>query len=53
MATARRTDLKKLSHAIQRLAEADVAIKTSIGGGGPHGSRMQIEMLVSELAGLS
>jgi len=53
MATARRTDLKKLSHAIRRLAETDVAIKTSIGGGGPHGSRMQIEMLVAELAQLA
>jgi DNA polymerase III subunit delta len=53
MATARRTDLKKLSHAIKRLAETDVAIKTSVGGGGPQGSRMQIEMLVAELAQLA
>jgi DNA polymerase-3 subunit delta len=52
LAIARRTDDKKLSRAIQRLAETDVAIKTSIGGGGPVGARMQIEMLVAELAGL-
>jgi DNA polymerase-3 subunit delta len=52
LAIARRTDDKKLSRAIRRLAETDVAIKTSIGGGGPVGARMQIEMLVAELAGL-
>ena len=50
--TARRTDSQKLSRAIRRLAEVDLAIKTSIGGGGPQGSRMQIEMLVAELAAL-
>jgi hypothetical protein len=33
-----------------RLAEADLAIKTSIGGVGPAGARMQIEMLVCELS---
>lgn len=48
--TARRADTKKLTKAINRLAEVDVAIKTSIGGGGPVGSRMQLEMLVAELA---
>lgn len=52
LATARRADTKKLTKAINRLAEVDVAIKTSIGGGGPVGSRMQLEMLVSELATL-
>ena len=52
MATALRADPKKLSRAIQLLAKTDVAIKTSIGGSGPAGARMQIEMLVSELAGL-
>jgi len=50
--TARRADAKKLTKAINRLAEVDVAIKTSIGGGGPVGSRMQLEMLVAELATL-
>ena len=52
LATARRADLRKLSCAIRRLADTDLAIKTSIGGGGPRGARMQIEMLVAELASL-
>jgi DNA polymerase-3 subunit delta len=52
LATARRTDGKKLSEAIRRLADTDLAIKTSIGGGGPQGARLQMEMLVAELAGL-
>lgn len=52
MATARRADAKKLSRAIQLLSKTDVAIKTSIGGPGPPGARLQIEMLVAELAGL-
>lgn len=52
LATARRTDSSKLARAINRLAEVDVAIKTSIGGGGPIGSRMQLEMLVSEIASI-
>jgi hypothetical protein len=34
---------------MRRLAETDLAIKTSLGGGGPQGARMQIEMLVAEL----
>jgi DNA polymerase III subunit delta len=50
LATARRADSKKLSRAIKRLAETDLAIKTSVGGSGPVGARMQIEMLVAELA---
>jgi DNA polymerase-3 subunit delta len=50
LAAARRTDLKKLSSAIQGVAKADLAIKTSLGGGGPKAARMQIEMLVCELA---
>lgn len=50
LANARRTDLKKLSHAIKRLAETDLAIKTSVGGSGNQGARLQIEMLVAELA---
>jgi DNA polymerase-3 subunit delta len=52
LATARRTDAGKLAGAIRRLAETDLAIKTSIGGSGPQGARLQIEMLVAELAGL-
>ncbi len=50
LAAARRACLKDLTHAIKRLAETDLAIKTSKGGGGPMGARMQIEMLVCELA---
>lgn len=49
---ARRADLGQLIHAIKRLADTDLAIKTSKGGGGPAGTRMQLEMLVCELATL-
>ena len=49
LAAARRADMRNLTRAIQRLAKADLAIKTSLGGGST-GARMQIEMLVSELA---
>lgn len=50
LAAARRADLRVLKNAITRLAETDLAIKTSVGGSGPKGSRLQIEMLVCELA---
>lgn len=50
LAAARRVELKKLEAAIKKLAATDLAIKTSIGGTGPAGARMQIEMLVCELA---
>ena len=50
--TARRADGQKLSRAMQLLAKTDLSIKTSIGGGGPQGARMQIEMLVADLASL-
>jgi DNA polymerase-3 subunit delta len=50
LAGARRTDNKKLTRILKRIADTDLAIKTSKGGGGPAGSRMQIEMLVCELA---
>ncbi len=52
LATARRIETEKLTWIMQRIAKADVAIKTSIGGGGTAGSRLQIEMLVCELANL-
>lgn len=52
LAAARQADLNKLSRAINRLAATDLAIKTSKGGGGPVGARLQIEMLVCELATL-
>ncbi len=50
LAAARRADLRGLKKAVTRLAETDAAIKTSIGGSGPKGARMQVEMLVCELA---
>lgn len=52
LAAARRAERSSLVHAIQRIAGTDLSIKTSIGGGGPQGSRMQIEVLVCELAAL-
>ncbi len=50
LAAARRAKKTQLTYAINRLAEADIAIKSSTGGGGPTGAKMQIEMLVCELA---
>lgn len=49
-AAARRIGLDRIHHAIRRVAQADLAIKTSIGGSGPKGAQMQIEMLACELA---
>jgi DNA polymerase III subunit delta len=49
LATARRTDSNTLSSSIERIAAADLAIKTSLGGGGPAGARLQLEVLVCEL----
>lgn len=51
LASARRADKKQLEHAVVRLAETDLAFKTSVGGSGPKGSRLQLEMLICELAG--
>ncbi len=48
---ARRSKSSNLTKAIQRLAQTDLAIKTSVGGS-TSGARMQIEMLVCELAGM-
>ncbi len=50
LAAARRVEMKKLVSAIQKLAKTDLNIKTSIGGTGPTGARLQIEMLVCDLA---
>ena len=50
--TARRSKTEKFSHILQRIAETDLAIKTSKGGGGNVGSRLQIEILVCELVNL-
>ncbi len=46
LATARRTDAAMLTRSISRIAQADLAIKTSLAT-----PRMQLEMLVCELAG--
>jgi DNA polymerase-3 subunit delta len=49
-AFSRRADSEKLAGALKRIADADLSIKTSLGGSGPSATRMQIEMLVCELA---
>lgn len=49
-AAARRANIAKLGAAVKKLATTDVAIKSSIGGSGPAGARMQLEVLVCELA---
>lgn len=49
LGTARRTDERDLTRAIARIAAADLAIKSSLGGGGVTGARLQIEVLVCEL----
>jgi DNA polymerase III subunit delta len=50
LATARRSDARALTRSIERIAAADLAIKTSLGGGGAQGSRLQLELLICELA---
>jgi DNA polymerase-3 subunit delta len=50
LATARRADARTLTRSIERIAAADLAIKTSLGGGGGQGSRLQLEFLICELA---
>ncbi|HMF58327.1 MAG TPA: DNA polymerase III subunit delta [Pyrinomonadaceae bacterium] len=50
LATARRSDARALAHSIKRIAAADLAIKTSLGGSGASGARLQLEMLVCELS---
>ncbi|MDT5062405.1 MAG: polymerase subunit delta [Acidobacteriota bacterium] len=49
LATARRSDASQLTRSIQRIAAADLAIKTSLGGGGAQGARLQLEFLICEL----
>lgn len=50
MRTLERSDSAKIARGIQLIATADLAIKTSQGGGGPKGARLQLELLVCELA---
>ncbi|HEY0321425.1 MAG TPA: DNA polymerase III subunit delta [Pyrinomonadaceae bacterium] len=49
LATARRTDAPSLARNLERIAAADLAIKTSIAGSGNKGARLQMELLVCEL----
>jgi DNA polymerase-3 subunit delta len=51
IANLKRNDAAKIAHGIRLIAAADLAIKTSVGGGGPKGARLQLEMLVCELSG--
>lgn len=50
MNTLQRSDETKIARGIQLIAAADLAIKSSLGGGGPKGARLQLEVLVCELA---
>jgi DNA polymerase-3 subunit delta len=50
LASARRADAQVLAHSLEKIAKTDLAIKSSIGGGGVSGARLQIEMLVLELS---
>lgn len=50
LTAARRADAARLREAVRQIAAADLAIKTSAGGSGPAGARMQIEMLACKLA---
>ena len=49
LALARRTNTRELARSISQIAAADFAIKTSLGGGGNKGARLQLELLVCEL----
>lgn len=51
LANLKRNDAAKIANGIKLIAAADLAIKTSVGGGGPKGARLQLEMLVCELSG--
>jgi DNA polymerase-3 subunit delta len=50
MRTLQRSDGTKIARGIQLIAAADLAIKSSLGGGGGKGARLQLEVLVCELA---
>ena len=45
-----RSEPAKIAHGIKLIAAADLAIKTSVGGGGAKGAHLQLELLVCELA---
>ena len=50
MNTLQRSDATKIARGIQLIAAADLALKTSLGGSGLKGARLQLEVLVCELA---
>ena len=50
MHTLQRSDRTKLARGIQLIAATDLALKTSLGGSGAKGARLQLEVLVCELA---
>lgn len=50
MNTLQRSDATKIARGIKLIADADLAIKTSQGGGGPKGAKLQLEMLVVQLS---
>ncbi len=52
LATARKSDKAALREIARSIAAADVAIKTSQGGGGKSGARMQIEILAARILSL-
>jgi DNA polymerase-3 subunit delta len=49
LAAARRADNDRLRSVFNKLKNADLAMKTSVGGGGTPGNRMQLEVLVCEI----
>jgi len=47
--TLQRRDAAGIARDIKLIADADLAIKTSLAGGGPKGARLQLEMLICAL----
>jgi DNA polymerase-3 subunit delta len=47
--TLQRRDAAGIARDIKLIADADLAIKTSLAGGGPKGGRLQLEMLICSL----
>jgi DNA polymerase-3 subunit delta len=50
MNTLQSSDSTKIASGIQLIAAADLAIKSSLGGGGGKGARLQLEVLVIQLS---
>ena len=50
MNTLQCSDARKIARGVQLIAACDLALKTSLAGGGPKGARLQLEILVCELA---